>query len=230
MDQDRQRRAAADAAAALVENGMVVGLGTGSTAAHFIDALIRRVKTEGLDITAIPTSVRSEQQARAGGIHLVSFATAREVDLTVDGADQIQRGSLDLVKGLGGALLREKIVAASSKRLVIIADTSKLVDRLGGKVPIPVEVVQFGWETTAARIVRLGGHPTLRWAKDSDQPVRTDSGNLILDCAFPALDDPAGLETALSQTVGVVESGLFIGLVDTALVANAKGVRVFQRD
>ena len=229
MDQDRQRQAAAAAAAELVESGMVVGLGTGSTAAHFIDALIRRVKTEGLKITAIPTSVRSEHQARTGGIRLVSFAAVQQVDLTIDGADQIERGSLNLVKGLGGALLREKIVAASSKRLVIIADSSKLVDRLAGKIPVPVEVVQFGWETTSARIARLGGQPILRWAKDSDQPVRTDSGNLILDCIFPLLEDPAGLEQALSLTVGVVETGLFIGMADMALVANAKGVKTLDR-
>ncbi len=229
MDQDQHRQAAAEAAAALVENGMVVGLGTGSTAAHFIAALIRRVRDEGLDITAIPTSVRSEAQARAGGIRLVTFATVKQVDLTVDGADQIQPGTLDLVKGLGGALLREKIVAATSRRLVIIADASKLVDRLGGRVPVPVEVIPFGWETTATRIAALGGVPVLRWGKDSDQPVRTDGGNLILDCAFPPLDDPAELEKALSQTVGVVENGLFIGLADTALVADAKGVKRYDR-
>jgi ribose 5-phosphate isomerase A len=229
MDQDQQRQAAAEAAATLVENGMVVGLGTGSTAAHFIAALIRRVRDEGLDITAIPTSVRSEEQARAGGIRLVTFAEVKQVDLTVDGADQIQPGSLNLVKGLGGALLREKIVAATSRRLVIIADASKLVDRLGGKVPVPVEVIPFGWETTATRIVALGCVPVLRMAKDNGQPLRTDGGNLILDCAFPPLDDPEGLEKALSQTVGVVENGLFIGLADTALVANADGVTTLTR-
>lgn len=229
MNRDAQRRAAAEAAANLVETGMVVGLGTGSTAAHFIDALIRRVRDEGLKITAIPTSLRSDRQARDGGIPMASFATVRQVDLTVDGADQILRGSLDLVKGLGGALLREKIVAAASKRLIVIADSSKLVDRLGGKIPVPVEVVRFGWESTATRIERLGCTPVRRWPKDTDQPFQTDSGNYILDCTFGPLDDPKGLEQALSDTIGVVESGLFIGMADVAFVANANSVERLTR-
>ena len=229
MNRDAQRRAAAEAAAALVENDMVVGLGTGSTAAHFIDALIRRVREENLRITAIPTSLRSDRQAREGGIPMASFATVRQSDLTVDGADQILRGSLDLVKGLGGALLREKIVAAASKRLVIVADSSKLVDKLGGKIPVPVEVVKFGWESTASRIEALGGTPARRWPKDSDQPFQTDGGNYILDCTFGPLADPAELEKALSNTVGVVESGLFIGMADLAFVAGANGVETLIR-
>ena len=229
MNRDAQRRAAAEAAAALVENDMVVGLGTGSTAAHFIDALIRRVREENLRITAIPTSLRSDRQAREGGIPMASFATVRQIDLTVDGADQILRGSLDLVKGLGGALLREKIVAAASKRLVIVADSSKLVDKLGGKIPVPVEVVKFGWESTASRIEALGGTPARRWPKDSDQPFQTDGGNYILDCTFGPLADPAELEKALSNTVGVVESGLFIGMADLAFVAGANGVETLIR-
>ena len=229
MNRDAQRRAAAEAAAALVENDMVVGLGTGSTAAHFIDALIRRVREENLRITAIPTSLRSDRQAREGGIPMASFATVRQIDLTVDGADQILRGSLDLVKGLGGALLREKIVAAASKRLAIVADSSKLVDKLGGKIPVPVEVVKFGWESTASRIEALGGTPARRWPKDSDQPFQTDGGNYILDCTFGPLADPAGLEKALSNTVGVVESGLFIGMADLAFVAGANGVETLIR-
>ena len=229
MNQDAQRRAAAEAAAAIVEDGMIVGLGTGSTAAHFIDALIRRVRDEGLKITAIPTSKRSDKQARDGGIQMVGFATVQHVDLTVDGADQILRGSLDLVKGLGGALLREKIVAAASKRLVIIADASKLVDRLGGKVPVPVEVAEFGWESTAVRIEKRGGTPERRWPAGNDQPFRTDGGNYILDCTFGDLSDPAGLEQALSQTIGVVESGLFIGMADMAFVANAHSVKKLTR-
>jgi ribose 5-phosphate isomerase A len=229
MNQDAQRRAAAEAAAAIVENGMVVGLGSGSTAAHFIDALIRRVRYEGLQITAIATSLRSDRQARDGGITMASFATVKQLDLTVDGADQILRGSLDLVKGLGGALLREKIVAAASKKLVIIADKSKLVDRLGGKIPVPVEVVKFGWESTATRIEKLGGIVVRRWPKESDQPFQTDGGNYILDCTFGPLDDPAGLERDLSHTIGVVESGLFIGMADAAFVANASGVDKLTR-
>jgi ribose 5-phosphate isomerase A len=229
MNRDAQRRAAADAAATLVENDMVVGLGTGSTAAHFIDALIRRVRDENLRITAIPTSLRSDRQAREGGIQMTSFATVQQIDLTVDGADQILRGSLDLVKGLGGALLRDKIVAAASKRLVIIADSSKLVDKLGGKIPVPVEVAKFGWESTAARIAQLGCTPVRRWPKESEQPFQTDGGNYILDCTFGSLADPAGLEIALSHTIGVVECGLFIGMADMAFVAGSNGVEKLIR-
>src|SRR6476659_3292486 len=150
MDRDSQKREAAEAAAALVQDGMVVGLGTGSTARFAIEALIRRVH-EGLRIRAIPTSERSAAQARDGGIPLTTFAEHRRLDLTIDGADEIELGTLNLIKGLGGALLREKIVASVSARLVIVADHEKLVDQLGTKTPVPVEVVPFGWETTADR-------------------------------------------------------------------------------
>jgi ribose 5-phosphate isomerase A len=226
MSAEEQKRVAAEAAVALVEPGMVVGLGTGSTAAYAIDALIRRVAA-GLDIVAIPTSERSASQALAGGIRLTDFAENPEVDLTIDGADEISPG-LDLVKGLGGALLREKIVAAASRRLVIVADDSKLVPRLGSKAPVPVEVVPFGWQSTAARLVQLGAQPTLRETADGT-PFRTDGGNLILDCAFHPIADPAALEQAIARVVGVVESGLFIGMANLALVAGAAGVRRLER-
>ena len=163
--QAAQKRAAAEAAVALVADGMAVGLGTGSTAWFAIEALATRVRA-GLTIEAIATSERSAAQARAGGIKVVSFAERRQLDLTIDGADQIARRSLALIKGLGGALLREKIVAAASDRLIIVADDRKLVDRLGETTPVPVEVVPFGWETTAIRIERLGGQPRLRAGTD----------------------------------------------------------------
>lgn len=226
MSAEEQKRVAAEAAVALVEPGMVVGLGTGSTAAYAIDALIRRVAA-GLDIVAIPTSERSAAQAKAGGIRLTDYAEYAEVDLTIDGADEIAPG-LELVKGLGGALLREKIVAASSRRLVIVADDSKLVPRLGSKAPVPVEVVAFGWQSTASRLTQLGARPMLREAADGT-PFRTDGGNLILDCAFHPIADPAALELAISRVVGVVESGLFIGMANLALVAGAAGVRRLER-
>ena len=226
MSAEEQKRVAAEAAVALVEPGMVVGLGTGSTAAYAIDALIRRVAA-GLDIVAIPTSERSAAQAKAGGIRLTDYAEYAEVDLTIDGADEIAPG-LELVKGLGGALLREKIVAASSRRLVIVVDDSKLVPRLGSKAPVPVEVVAFGWQSTASRLTQLGARPMLREAADGT-PFRTDGGNLILDCAFHPIADPAALELAISRVVGVVESGLFIGMANLALVAGAAGVRRIER-
>lgn len=220
--QESAKRAAAEEAVALVADGMAVGLGTGSTAWFAIDALVRRVR-KGLRVTAIPTSERSGAQARAGGIPLVSFAERTRLDLTIDGADEIARGSLALIKGRGGALLREKIVAAASDRLVIIADDRKLVDTLGATTPVPVEVVSFGWETTAARIAALGGVPVLRVGA-GDAPFYTDGGNLILDCRFGAIADPAALDSALSQVIGVIETGLFVGMASLAIVASAAGI------
>jgi ribose 5-phosphate isomerase A len=217
---DGLKRAAAEAAVALVEDGMAVGLGTGSTATFAIEALIRRVK-EGLSITAIPTSERSARQARDGGIELVDFASQARLDLTIDGADQVALGTLDLIKGMGGALLREKIVAAASDRLVIVVDETKLAHRLS--LPIPVEIVEFGWHATARAIAALGGKPALRQAKDA--PYRTDGGNLIVDCAFGAIEEPGELDRQLRDIVGVVETGLFIGRAERVLVADAAGVR-----
>jgi ribose 5-phosphate isomerase A len=223
----KQKRAAAEAAVALVTEGMALGLGTGSTAWFVIEALAARVRA-GLSIVAIPTSERSGAQATAGGIRLTSFAERRRLDLTIDGADEIARDSLALIKGLGGALLREKIVAASSDRLVIVADDRKLVDHLGTTTPLPVEVVPFGWETTAERIERLGGRPSLRPGAGG-VPFRTDGGNLILDCAFGTIADPAALARDLAQVVGVIETGLFVGIADLALVAGEGGVQRLGR-
>jgi ribose 5-phosphate isomerase A len=227
-DRDTMKKQAAMEAIAMVQDGMVVGLGTGSTAAFAIDGLIARVR-QGLRIVAIPTSERSARQARDGGITLTDFAAHPRLDLTIDGADEIARESLDLVKGLGGALLREKIVAAASEKLVIIADEPKLVPHLGATAPVPVEVVPFGWGTTAERLARLGGTPVLRQAPDGGA-FRTDGGNLILDCRFGPISDPAGLERALSATIGVVETGLFIGMASMALVATGQGVLRLERD
>jgi ribose 5-phosphate isomerase A len=222
MDSDTLKRAAAEAAVALVQSGMAVGLGTGSTAHYAIAALIRRVREERLDVVAIATSERSAAQAREGGLQLTDFAQHRRLDLTIDGADEIMRGTLHLLKGAGGALLREKIVASASDRLAIIADDSKLVDQLGLVARVPLEVVRFGWETTADRVSRLA-EPRLRLGSDG-QPFRTDGGNYILDCTFGAITDPAALESALARIVGVVDSGLFIGMADVAFVAGPAGV------
>jgi ribose 5-phosphate isomerase A len=222
-DRDIHKRAAAEAAAALVEDGMAIGLGTGSTAYFAIEALIRRVR-EGLRIVAIATSERSATQARNGGIALTTFAEHPRLDLTIDGADEIQLGTLNLIKGLGGALLREKIVAAASDRLIIVADDPKLVDQLGSTAPVPIEIVPFGWETTAARLRRLGTEPNLR-QDPTGQPFRTDGGNLILDCGFGPIADPSALDQSIGQTIGVVETGLFIGIARMAVVAEDYGIR-----
>jgi ribose 5-phosphate isomerase A len=222
---EAEKQAAGEAAAGLVQDGMAVGLGTGSTATWMIAALGRRVQT-GLSIVGIPTSERSAAQARSLGIPLITFADRPRLDLTIDGADEIARESLNLIKGLGGALLREKLVAAASDRLVIVGDQGKLVDQLGA-TPVPVEVVEFGWQTTRARIEALGGRPALRMGPDGT-PFRTDGGNLILDCAFGLIAEPAGLETRLKATLGVIATGLFIGMAQSAYVAGPDGVRVLN--
>jgi len=227
-DRDGLKREAGLAAVAMVQDGMVVGLGTGSTAAFAIDGLIERVG-QGLRIVGIPTSERSARQARDGGIELTDFTRHPRLDLTIDGADEIARGTLHLVKGLGGALLREKIVAAASDRLVIVADEAKLVSRLGETTPVPVEVVSFGWETTSARIKALGGCQVTPRQGSDGQFFRTDGGNMILDCGFGPIDDPQRLDVSLSAIIGVVETGLFIGMANIALVAAADGVVRLKR-
>jgi ribose 5-phosphate isomerase A len=222
MDRDQLKRKAAEQAADLVQDGMVVGLGTGSTAAFFIETLIARKP----DIVCIPTSERSAEQAAKGGLVLTDFAHHTTIDICVDGADEIKRDSLDLVKGLGGALLREKLVASAAKRLVIIADSNKLVDWLGTTAPVPVEVTKFAWHLTRARLDEHAQTTTLRNNADG-KPYTTDGGNYIIDCGFAAIADAAKLDRDLRQIVGVVETGLFIGMAERALVAGAEGVTTF---
>ncbi|WP_246495014.1 ribose-5-phosphate isomerase RpiA [Ameyamaea chiangmaiensis] len=219
---DRQKQAVAVAAAALVENGMVVGLGTGSTAAYMIEVLGQRW-AEGLRFVGIPTSERSAEQARALGIELVTFATHPVIDLAIDGADEVERGTLDLIKGLGGALFREKIVAAAAKRFVVVADASKLVDHLGTRTAVPVEVTPFGWERTAYQIEALGATTVPRRDRTGSFFV-TDGGNYILDSNFGVMDDPPRVARELREVVGVVESGFFIGRTSEVLIAGADGV------
>jgi ribose 5-phosphate isomerase A len=216
------KRAAAQAAVELVQDGMVVGLGTGSTAAFAVEALGRRHR-EGLQFIGIPTSERTAAQAKAANIPLTSFREHREIDLTIDGADEVERDTLNLIKGLGGALLHEKIVAAASRSLAIVVDGSKLVDRLGARTPIPVEVVAFGLEATLAALESIGASAQLRQSA-TGEPFVTDSGNRILDCSFGPIADPATLEERIRRVVGVVESGLFIGRANVVFVADASGV------
>jgi len=226
-EQSGLKRAAAEAAVELVQDGMVVGLGTGSTAAFAVEALARRHR-QGLRFLGIPTSDRTAAQARAAGLPLTSFAEHRQIDLTIDGADEVERGTLNLIKGLGGALLHEKIVAAASRRLVIIVDETKLVDQLGTRTPVPVEVVAFGLEATQAALQSLGASTRLRRSPAGEGFV-TDSGNRILDCGFGAIADPAQLEERIRGVVGVVESGLFIGLAYAVFVAGATGMQRLDR-
>jgi ribose 5-phosphate isomerase A len=225
-DRDALKRAAAEAAVGLVQDGMVVGLGTGTTAAFAVEALAKRHR-QGLRFLGIPTSERTGARAAAAGIPITSFAEHRQIDLTIDGADEVERGTLNLVKGLGGALLHEKIVAAASRRLAIIVDGEKMADRLGTHVPVPVEVVSFGLEATQAALEALGASARLRLSP-AGEPFLTDSGNRILDCRFDPIADPARLEQRIASIVGVVESGLFIGRADWVFVADAAGVHRLQ--
>lgn len=226
MNRDALKRAAALRAVEEIEDGMILGLGTGSTAAFVVEGLAERV-ARGLKIAAIPTSEATAALARRLGIPMTSFAEHCRLDLTIDGADEVEQGTLDLVKGKGGALLREKIVAAASARLLIVVDSGKIVDRLGERNPVPVEVVEFGWQVTALALEKLGSRPHLR-ANPRGEPVLTDSGNVILDCAFGPIADPARLETEIAQTVGAVESGLFIGRTSAVVVASEEGVAVLK--
>lgn len=216
------KRQVGDEAAALVEDGMVVGLGTGSTADRVIDSLGERVK-QGLRFFGIPSSARSEARARALGIEIVTFGTHPVIDLAIDGADEIEHGTLNLIKGLGGALLREKIVVAAAKRMVVVADDRKMVHRLGEHTPVPVEVSPFGWESAAHQLGQLGARVTPRRSAQGQLFV-TDGGNMILDCAFGPIEDPAATEQAIRAIVGVFESGLFIGRSSLALVVGQGGV------
>jgi len=217
---DTRKLAAAEAAAALVENGMIVGLGSGSTASLAVAAIGRRT-AQGLRIVGISTSEKTAAQSRALGIPLVTLEERDHIDLTIDGADEIERGSLDLVKGLGGALLREKIVASISRRLVIVADEDKLVNRLGEDArPIPVEVAPFGWLTTARRLSSIGAEWTQRLTPEG-QPFITDGGHIILDCRFQAPDSARDLQQRLDSMVGVMEHGLFLGMTSEVIVGRS---------
>ncbi len=217
------KKQAADRAALLVENGMVVGLGTGSTATFLIDALVNRVR-EGLRISAIATSERSAAQGSGGGIRMIGFGDTEAIDLAIDGADEIEPRRLDLIKGLGGALFREKIVSNASRRFVVIADDSKLVAKLGERVPVPVEVASFGWEATDRQLRALGATTRPRQDRAGSLFV-TDGGNMILDCHMGSIDDPPALERGLRDIVGVIETGLFLDRAGLAIVAGTDGIR-----
>lgn len=215
---EAQKRAAAERALDLVRPGMVIGLGTGTTARYFIDGLAARVRG-GLRIQAVVTSIASRRQAEASGISLIDEPEAL-LDLTVDGADEIDP-SINCVKGRGGALLREKIVAYASRRFILIADESKLVGQLG-RGPIPVEVLPFLWRATSRSIEALGGRPRLRVT--GGRPFVTDNENFILDTTFGTVD--AQLSVALHAIPGVLEHGLFIGIAKGAIIGGSAGVRL----
>jgi ribose 5-phosphate isomerase A len=229
--QNRWKQEAAEAAARLAESGMVVGLGTGSTAEYFINAIGRRVTEEGLRITTISSSERTEAQARALHLPVTSFAEHTEIDLAVDGADEVQQHTLYLIKGRGGALLREKIVAAACKRWIVVADESKIVEKLGSLVAVPVEIVPFGWQATAKELAEIGAIPSLRLVElgnDQAKPYITDGGNYILDCAFGVIENPKEIAHHLDHVVGAVEHGLFLGYAREVYVGGPGGVKILR--
>lgn len=219
MDTEREKQLAGEAAAEVVESGMVVGLGTGSTAVHAIRRLGQRV-AGGLAITAVPTSNASAKLAREVGIPLTDFSRLTSLDLTLDGADELD-SALNLIKGGGGALYREKIVAAASRRLVIFADHTKRVARLG-RFALPVEVNPFGWQVAAEKVTALGARVSLRGGEE--QPAITDNQGYLLDCVFGEISDPAALERELASIVGVSETGLFVAMASEVYLAEGDTV------
>ncbi|MGO4370684.1 ribose-5-phosphate isomerase RpiA [Paenibacillus sp. MCAF20] len=212
------KKLAGEKAAAYVENGMVVGLGTGSTVYWTIMKLGERVR-EGLQIQGVPTSRRTEELALELGIPLLDLAEVDEIDLTIDGADESD-GELSLIKGGGGALLREKLVASVSRRFIVVADESKWVESLG-KFPLPVEVVPFGWELTSRQLGKLGCDPVLRMA--GDEIYLTDNGNYIIDCHFGVIKDAKSLSETLNKWPGVVENGLFVNMAERIVLGFTDG-------
>jgi ribose 5-phosphate isomerase A len=231
MDAEAQKRAAAAGAVEFVRPGMRLGLGTGSTAAHFVELIGERVRG-GLDIVAVPTSQATHDQAARCGIPLTTLDEVTALDLTVDGADEIAP-DLSLIKGGGGALLREKIVAAASARMIVIADQSKCVDALG-RYPLPVEVAPFGVAATlrelenAVAAIQQPGALTLRKGRDGHAFV-TDGGHWIIDAALGRIDDPRAMAQAIAGIPGVMEHGLFIGLAQLVILAGSDGVEIVER-
>jgi ribose 5-phosphate isomerase A len=222
------KQRAAEAALDLISSEMIVGLGTGSTADFFLVALAHAIRQGRLrNIRGVPTSRRSETRAAELGIPLATLRECPHPDLTVDGADEVAP-NLDVIKGLGGALLREKIVAQNSKSLAIIIDASKTVSALGEKSPLPVEVAIFGYETQEPYLRSLGAAPQLRRQSDGS-PFVTDNSNYIYDCRFSSIDNPRRLETALMSRAGIVGSGLFLGMASVAIIGESDGVRTMRR-
>ncbi|MCE5296869.1 MAG: ribose-5-phosphate isomerase RpiA [Euryarchaeota archaeon] len=224
MELGELKKAAAEKAVEFVEDGMVLGLGTGSTTYFAVEA-IGRLVTQGYKLQGVPTSKATEEQARKLGIPLLELDQVDSIDLTIDGADEVD-GNLDLIKGMGGALLREKMVAYISEREIIVVDDSKIVDVLGTKSPLPIEVTRFGHGRTRKHLEALGCRPEL---KGGAEPFITDNGNVIYNCRFDSIDNPYSLEIQLKQIPGVVETGLFLRMATSVVVAGKDGIDVKER-
>ena len=215
------KKLAAEKAVLYIEDGMVVGLGTGSTVEFALKKLGERIKKEKLNIKGIPTSNKTKKHATEYGIPLIDLEECTEIDLTIDGADEVD-SFFNVIKGGGGALTREKVIAYHTKRMIIIVDETKIVKGLGADFPVPVEVIKFGWHATKKSLEELGCTAELR--KIMDESFITDNTNYILDCDFGRIDDPETLERNINEIPGVVENGLFIGLVDDVIVGSKQGI------
>ena len=225
MNTEKLKQLSAERAVEVVQSGMIVGLGTGSTISYGLLKLGEMLRN-GLDIIGIPTSKQTERIASEQGIPLSTLGKHPVVDLTIDGADEVNP-NLDLIKGMGGALLREKIIAHASKRLIIIVDDSKLVEALGTKSPLPVEVLPFGWRATQLVLDQICRQSDLRCV--GDVPFVSDNGNYILDCHFDSIPDPAQTELTINNLPGVVENGLFVGRAGRVVIGTASGIQVNER-
>ena len=226
---EQLKRQAAASALEYVQSGMILGLGTGSTVVHFLDLLGDRIRTGELkNVVGVPTSNRTTSEAGQAGIDLIELGDSSRIDLTVDGADEISP-DLDLIKGMGGALLREKMVAQSSDRVLIIADESKAVGRLGTLSPLPIEVIDWGIRGHVQFILNWEGEASVRMMNDGE-PFKSDNGNLMLDCRFSdGINEPAQLEAELQARAGVVESGLFLNVADLAILGTHTGPKKVDR-
>jgi ribose 5-phosphate isomerase A len=220
-----EKRIAATRAVEEIADGMVVGLGSGSTAILALDAIAARM-AKGLRIVGIPTSEATATRARALGIPLTDFSRHRRIDVTIDGADQVTLGTLDLLKGHGGALLREKIVARASARMIVVVDDTKLVSQLGGAMAVPLEIVPFGCELLLERLAAAGYPAVLR--REDGKLRLSDNGNYIADCTIPPISDPAALERQLSGMLGVIATGLFIGMAAKVIVGQSPPAPVLE--
>ncbi len=221
------KKKAGEEAAKRIQSGQRIGLGTGSTVRYFLEALEKRLANGELSqIVGVPTSKQTEKLALSLNIPIITLETEPSLDLCVDGADEVDP-HLNLIKGLGGALLREKIVAMASQRFIVIVDNGKLVQRLGDRCPVPVEVLPFGWKVTAAEIEALGGRPTVR--ADKGSPYMTDQGNHILDCHFGPIEDALMLAQQLDSIAGVLGHGLFLNIAQEAIVGTPTGADLLTR-
>ena len=225
---NQAKKSAAIASTELIKNGHIIGLGSGSTATYMIEELGRRIRREQLKILAIPTSIRTAELAVQEAIPLTTLDEHPKLDIAIDGADQVD-DALNMIKGMGGALTREKIVASASKLNIIMIDERKLTKKLGDHQPVPVEVMPFAWPTPMTKFRTLGGNPVLRQAEKKLGPVVTDNGNFLVDVAFGSIDRPNELNQALNNIPGIIETGLFLELAHVVYVGGQRTVRKLIR-